>query len=187
MTFQAYLDTIKEKTGLGPDQFVELAKERGLLVPGVPAGPVIAWLEADYGLGKGHAMALVSVFRGRLDDSGPTKEERIDKHFAGAKATWQLTYDEIMATVMRFGSDVSVEPTDTYISILRGRGKFAVIATTATRMDVGLKLKGDPATDRLALAGSWNAMVTHRVQLPLGAELDDQLAGWLREAYDRAG
>ena len=88
---------------------------------------------------------------------------------------------------MKFGSDVSVWPTDTYISILRGKKKFAVVATTATRMDVGLKLGGEPATDRLALAGNWNIMVTHRVQLPVGAELDDQLAGWLREAYDRVG
>jgi hypothetical protein len=187
MTFQAYLDTIKAKTGLGPDEFLELAKERGLLVAGVPAGPVIAWLEADYGLGRGHAMALVSVFRGRLDERGPSKEQRIDKHFAGAKSTWQLAYDEIMAAVMRFGSDVSVEPTDSYISVLRGKSKFAVVATTATRLDVGLKLKGEPATERLALAGSWNGMVTHRVQLPVGAELDDQLVAWLREAYDRAG
>ena len=131
-------------------------------------------------------MALVSVFRGRLDDRGPTKEQRIDKHFAGAKSIWQLTYDEIMAAVMKFGPDVSVEPTDSYISILRGKSKFAVVATTATRMDVGLKLRGEPASERLALAGSWNAMVTHRVQLPIGAELDDQLASWLREAYDRA-
>ncbi|HEX4401960.1 MAG TPA: DUF4287 domain-containing protein [Galbitalea sp.] len=185
MTFQAYLDTIKEKTGLGPDEFLELAKERGLLVPGVPAAPVIAWLEADYGLGRGHAMALVSVFRGRLDDRGPSKEQRIDKHFAGAKSTWQLTYDEIMATVMKLGPDVSVEPADSYISILRGKSKFAVVATTATRMDVGLKLKGEPAGGRLTLAGSWNGMVTHRVRLSAGAELDDQLAAWLREAYDR--
>jgi hypothetical protein len=185
MTFQAYLDTIKEKTGLGPDEFLELAKERGLLVPGVPAAPVIAWLEADYGLGRGHAMALVSVFRGRLDDRGPSKEQRIDKHFAGAKSTWQLTYDEIMATVMKLGPDVSVEPADSYISILRGKSKFAVVATTATRMDVGLKLKGEPAGGRLTLSGSWNGMVTHRVRLSAGAELDDQLAAWLREAYDR--
>jgi hypothetical protein len=185
MTFQAYLDTIKAKTGLGPDEFLELAKERGLLVPGVPAGPVIAWLEADYGLGRGHGMALVSVFRGRLDERGPSKEQCIDRHFAGAKSVWQLTYDEIMAVVMKFGPDVSVEPTDSYISILRGKGKFAIIATTAKRMDVGLKLGGEPTSDRLTLAGNWNGMVTHRVQLPLGAELDDQLAVWLREAYDR--
>ncbi|MEJ1230176.1 MAG: DUF4287 domain-containing protein [Galbitalea sp.] len=188
MTFQAYLDTIEEKTGLGPDDFVELARARGLLVDGVKAGPVIAWLEADYGLGKGHAMALVSVFRGRLDGSGPSKEERIDRQFAGARSAWRrLTYDEIMAAVMKFGPDVAVQPTDTYIGITRGGRKFAVVAATATRMDIGVKLKGEPSTDRLALAGTWNNMVTHRVQLPVGTELDDQLSAWLREAYDRAG
>ncbi len=117
----------------------------------------------------------------------PTREEAIDKFFAGAKAGWQLTWDELMATVMRFGADVSLQPTDTYIGIVRAGKKFAVVATTATRMDVGLKLKGEPATDRLAASGSWNAMCTHRVQLFDGAELDDQLVDWLREAYDRVG
>jgi hypothetical protein len=37
------------------------------------------------------------------------------------------------------------------------------------------------------VAGNWNLMVTHRVQLFDGAEVDEQLIGWLREAYDRAG
>ena len=41
MTFQAYLDNIEEKTGLTPRQFLALA--------------------ADYGLGRGHGMALVHV------------------------------------------------------------------------------------------------------------------------------
>jgi hypothetical protein len=190
MTFQAYLDTIKAKTGKTADEFVELAREKGLLFGEVKAGPVIKWLKDDYDLGSGHAMALVSVFRDRLNGSGPSKEERIDKQFAGAKSIWLLAYDELMATVMKFGSDVSVAPTDTYISILRGNGKFAIVATSATRMDVGLKLKGEPATDRLAPAGNWNSMVTHRVQLGVlddgnGAEIDDELKDWLRKAYDR--
>ncbi|MCU1597104.1 MAG: hypothetical protein JWQ47_843 [Glaciihabitans sp.] len=192
MTFQAYLDTIKAKTGKTADEFVELAREKGLLVGEVKAGPVIEWLKDEYDLGSGHAMALVGVFRDRLNGTGPSKEERIDKQFAGPKSTWLLAYDELMATVMKFGSDVSVSPTDTYISILRGKGKFAIVAVSAKRMDVGLKLKGEPATDRLALAGNWNTMVTHRVQLGTlengdGCEIDDQLKGWLREAYDRAG
>jgi hypothetical protein len=54
-------------------------------------------------------------------------------------------------------------------------------------MDVGLKLKGEPVTDRLAASGNWNAMCTHRVQLFDGAELDKQLIGWFQEAYDRVG
>ena len=184
MTFQAYLDTIKAKTGLDPADFEKIAAERGLLGGDIKAGPIMAWLKDGYGLGPGHAMALVSVFReGLLPQS--TKEESIDKFFLGPKASWQLTWDELMAAVMKFGPDVSLQPTDTYIGIVRAGKKFAVVATTATRMDVGLKLKGEPATERLALAGTWNAMLTHRVKLFDGAELDNELLGWLLAAYDR--
>ena len=186
MTFQAYLDSIKAKTGLDPDDFEKIAREKGLLDGDIKAGPIIAWLKEDYALGSGHAMALVSVFRDHLLGH-PSHEEAIDKFFAGPKATWQLTWDELMAAVMKFGPRVALQPTDTYIGLTREGKKFAVVATTATRMDVGLKLKGEPTTDRLKASGNWNAMCTHRVQLFDGAELDDQLIGWLREAFDRVG
>jgi hypothetical protein len=185
MTFQAYIDTIKAKTGMDPDDFQKIAESRGLLVGAIKAGPIQKWLKDDYDLGAGHSMALISVFRSRLLEV-PSKEQAIDKFFAGPKALWQLAWDELMSAVMKFGSDVSLQPTDAYIGLVRAGRKFAIVATTATRMDVGLRLKGEPPTERLALAGSWNTMVTHRVRLPVGAELDDQLAAWLREAYDRA-
>lgn len=61
MSFQAYLDTIEDKTGLTPRQFVELAEKRGLA--GDKAGEILEWLKADYGLGRGHGMALVHVIK----------------------------------------------------------------------------------------------------------------------------
>jgi len=186
MTFQAYIDTIKAKTGMDPDDFQKIAASKGLLGGEIKAGPIQKWLKEDYDLGPGHSMALVSVFRDRLLEQ-PTREQAIDKFFAGPKAVWQLTWDELMAQVMKFGQDVALQPTDTYIGIVRAGKKFAVMATTATRMDVGLKLKGEPVTDRLTASGNWNAMCTHRVQLFDGAELDAQLLGWLREAYHRVG
>lgn len=60
MSFQAYLDNIEEKTGLTPRQFIERAQERGF-GPGTKSGEIVAWLADDYGLGRGHAMALVKV------------------------------------------------------------------------------------------------------------------------------
>jgi len=63
MTFQAYLDNIEDKTGLTPRQFIELAHEKGLDAPGTKAGAIIDWLATDYGLGRGHAMALVHVIQ----------------------------------------------------------------------------------------------------------------------------
>ncbi len=60
MSFQAYLDNIETKTGLTPRQFIELATERGF-GPETKATPILEWLAADYGLGRGHGMALVHV------------------------------------------------------------------------------------------------------------------------------
>ena len=41
MTFQAYLDTIKAKTGLTPADFAKLAAKRGL----VKRADLMAWLK----------------------------------------------------------------------------------------------------------------------------------------------
>ncbi|GAA2871870.1 DUF4287 domain-containing protein [Paenarthrobacter ilicis] len=60
MSFQAYLDTVEKKTGLTPRQLIEIAHERGL-GPATKAGPILAWLSEEYGLGRGHGMAMVHV------------------------------------------------------------------------------------------------------------------------------
>ncbi len=63
MSFQAYLDTIREKTGLTPTQFRDAARARGLLGPSVRATELTDWLKREYGLGLGHARALWTVFK----------------------------------------------------------------------------------------------------------------------------
>ncbi|OLT27108.1 hypothetical protein BJF83_19055 [Nocardiopsis sp. CNR-923] len=63
MSFQAYLDAIEDKTGLIPREIVDRARERGYDDPSVKAGTIVQWLADDYGLGRGHAMALVHVIK----------------------------------------------------------------------------------------------------------------------------
>lgn len=60
MSFQAYLDTIEKKTGMTPRRLVDIAREKGF-DENTKATPIVEWLAADYGLGRGHAMALVHV------------------------------------------------------------------------------------------------------------------------------
>jgi hypothetical protein len=62
MSFQAYLDTIEDKTGKTPAQLVALAHEQGF-GPDTKATPILAWLKAEFGLGRGHGMALVHVVK----------------------------------------------------------------------------------------------------------------------------
>jgi Domain of unknown function (DUF4287) len=62
MSFQAYLDTIEQKTGLTPRQLVAQAHERGF-DSATKATPIVEWLRDEHGLGRGHAMALVHVIK----------------------------------------------------------------------------------------------------------------------------
>jgi hypothetical protein len=72
MSFQAYLDNIKAKTGKSLDEFKELAEKKDFLANGklkdaVKAGDIVAWLKADFDLGHGHAMAIFAAFKGKTE------------------------------------------------------------------------------------------------------------------------
>jgi len=60
MSFQAYLDAVETKTGHTPRELITLAEERGFDAS-TKAGPILEWLKEDYGLGRGHGMAMVHV------------------------------------------------------------------------------------------------------------------------------
>ena len=44
MSFQAYLDTIEDKTGRTPRELLEIARGKGFDSPGTKAGDVVTWL-----------------------------------------------------------------------------------------------------------------------------------------------
>lgn len=72
MSFQAYLDNIQTKTGKNPEDFKKMAEEKGFtqdgaIKTGVRAGDIVNWLKADFGLGHGHAMAIVALLKGHKD------------------------------------------------------------------------------------------------------------------------
>lgn len=60
MSFQAYLDKVEAQTGLTPRQFIELAHAQGFDET-TKATVVRDWLKQEYGLGHGHAQAMVHV------------------------------------------------------------------------------------------------------------------------------
>jgi hypothetical protein len=66
VSFQAYLDNVDTKTGKSADQFRKWGKDKDFftgtgLAAGVKAGALIAALNGEFGLGHGHAMAMVAL------------------------------------------------------------------------------------------------------------------------------
>ena len=69
MSFQAYIDNIKAKTGKTPADFKKMAEEKGFLkngelVKSVKATEITNWLKEEFELGHGHAMAIFATFKG---------------------------------------------------------------------------------------------------------------------------
>jgi hypothetical protein len=68
---------------------------------------------------------------------------------------------------------------------LRRQKQFAIIQpSTATRVDPGINLKQLEPNGRLEAAGSFNAMVSHRVRLCRPGDVDAEVLAWLKKAYD---
>lgn len=69
MSFQAYLDNIKAKTGKSANDFRKLAAKNGFTHKGklktdVKAGDIVKWLKEEFKLGHGHAMAIYALLKG---------------------------------------------------------------------------------------------------------------------------
>jgi hypothetical protein len=76
MSFQAYIDNIKTKTGLSPEDFRLLAEEKGFVVDGaipktVKVTQITNWLKEDFELGHGHAMAIVATLKDKRGNDKP--------------------------------------------------------------------------------------------------------------------
>ncbi len=182
MSFQAYLDTIKAKTGKTPDDFAKLAQQKNL----TKHGEIVAWLKSDFGLGHGHANAIVAVLL-KSETRKTSTDEKLEKLCSGKKAIWRETCDTLIAKLKAFDSNVEAVANETYVNVLVGKKKFAILQPSSNeRFDVGIKLKNAALTDRLELAGSWNTMVTHRVRITDPKQIDTEVLAWLKQAYNAA-
>jgi hypothetical protein len=138
-------------------------------------------------LGHGHAnlIAQMIVNPDKVKKGDPNAA--LAEHFKGDKAKWRTSYDSLTEKLKKFGADVELAPNRTYVKLCRGIKKFGIVQiSTADRIDIGIKLKGVAPSGRLELAGSWNAMVTHRVKIGDAKQIDKEVLTWLKQAYDAA-
>lgn len=170
---------LKGKTGRALPEWVALVRKSGLGKHGL----IVTMLKADHGVGHGYAnLIAASALQG--DGPAPGGDDLVAAMYAGEKQALLPIWAALEKAARSLGADVEVSPKKTYVS-LRSSKQFALVQpTTRTRVDVGLCLKGVAAGPRLEAAGSFNAMVSHRVRLEKPGDVDKELLGWLRQAYE---
>jgi len=174
---QTMIDNLPARTGRElPDWFAELdaaAIDRH--------AAAVAFLKTEHGVTHGFANLIVKLHRSQGEST--TADGLVDAQYEGRKAGLRPVYERLVAAASAFGDDVEVSPKKTGVSLRRAK-QFALIeAPSAARISVGINLRGVAPTERLRSA---TGMCTHRVDVASVDEVDAELTGWLRDAYDRA-
>jgi hypothetical protein len=173
---------ILKNTGRAVPEWVKLARGSGL----EKHGQIVKWLKDEHALTHGYANLVAHKALKSDAGSAGAETDLVAAQYAGNKAGLRAIYDALARAVAKLGADVELAPKKAYVSLRRAKQFGLIQPSTATRVDVGLNLKGEPPTSRLEASGSFNAMVTHRVRVESVAEVDKELVGWLKLAYDRA-
>ena len=180
---QSMIDNLAAKTGKTFADWVGIAKKSRL----EKHGEIVAMLKQDHGLGHGYANLIAHQAKGS-DALSVAKGggDLVAEQYAGPKAALRPIYDLLVKKIEAFGKDVELAPKKAYVSLRRSKQFGLIQPSTATRLDVGVNLKGVAPKGRLEASGSFNSMCTHRVRLESPKQVDAELVGWLREAYDKA-
>ena len=173
---------LKEKSGRTVEEWVKmLAGSKGK-----KHSEIVGLLKSDHGMTHGYANLVAHRLRESSADHSDG-DDLVAAQYAGKKEALRPVYDSLVRQIEGFGDDVELAPKKAYVSVRRKK-QFALLQpSTATRLDVGIKLKGETPTKRLEASGSFNSMVSHRVRVESESDIDAELTGWLRKAYDEAG
>ena len=182
--FQTQIDNIQKKTGKSFDELADIVHKSGL----TKHGEIRDYLKRELGLGHGDANALVhAVLKsdGQRAAEGKTEDAVLDGIYSGAKAGFRPIHEKLIREINRFG-EYEVVPKKGYISLRRKR-QFAMIGPkTNTRFEVGLNAKELKKSSRL-LEQPKGSMCNYIVNLTDARQVDSELIGWLKSAYESAG
>jgi predicted transport protein len=182
--FDALAASMARRTGRTLEEWVDLVDTSG--VDPLDQNAVRRWLKDAHGLPQNSQWAVADAAARRAGWTRPTVEQYVDEQYRGPKAALRPVFDAVLAAVLELGDDVTVEGRSTYVPFVRRRQFAAVAATTARRVDVGLRLPDPPDSPRLQPATSPGS-ATHKVALTGPDQVDDELRGLLRAAYEQNG
>lgn len=180
------LANIEKRTGKSLAELTAIVRSSGL----AKHGEIVTMLKTTLGMGHGDANTLTHIARAADapaagGGAGTSSADALDGLYVGAKAALRPIHDRLLEAMRPFGA-FEAAPKKSYVSYRRSK-QFATIGpATNTQVEVGLNAKGLPAGGRLQALPA-GQMCNYKVRLGSVQEVDAELLGWIRAAFDSAG
>jgi hypothetical protein len=168
-------DNLAAKTGRTLEQWYPILEATTL----EKHSDLVSHLKSAHGISHGFANMIALGFRSRGLPAGG--DDLLAAQYAGPKESLRPIHDRLVEIARAFGDDVEIDPKKSGVYLRRHR-LFAVIEpVSARRIQLGLQLKGEAATQRLL---TWGSMCSHKVNLATIDDIDAEVVGWMRRAYE---
>ncbi len=181
---QAQLNNIQKKTGMSLKELSSFVKKSGLS----KHGEIREMLMEKLGLGHGDANSLVhAIFEsdGTRSAEGKSADAVLDEIYTGPKAAFRPIHERLIKEINKFG-EFEIVPKKGYVS-LRRKKQFAMIGPkTNTRFELGINAKDFKKNARL-LEQPKGSMCNYIVNVSDAKEVDSELVGWIKSAFEGAG
>jgi len=174
---QTMIDNMPAKTGKSLDEWKQILTAHNF----AKHMQVVNYLKKEHGVTHGFANTIVSLSK---SDEQP-EVDLVGTQYQGKEFLLPI-YKAVINYATSLGSDITVSPKKSSVSVLRKRQFILIKPATKTRIDLGFKLPGVAVTDRLESSGPFGTMCTHRVRLTETAQVDEQLKAWIQSAYEMA-
>ncbi|MDO9489079.1 MAG: DUF5655 domain-containing protein [Sphingomonadaceae bacterium] len=150
----------------------------------VKHGEIRSWAMERFGLGYGDANTLAHAAGKPATEAAPSGDP-LDEIYAGKKAHLRAVHDRVIAAAQRWG-EFEIAPKKAYVS-LRRKKQFATLGPkNAAQAELGINLKEDVGSARI-VAQKPGGMCQFAVLLGTADDVDDEVLGVLRRAFDAAG
>ncbi len=176
-----FIATAREKTGKELAAWMQVIGSRGETKPNA----ILNWLKQTHNLNHMQANFLSGIY---LNDGKPVFDHKVlfAKLFE-SKGPLLAVYKSLETAIQKRLSDALFIPTKTYVSI-EAKRCFACATLTKNTIRVGLDLGDLPFDDYVQKARSLGAMpnLTHMVEISTAVDVNDELIGYVQQAYNNA-
>lgn len=176
---QRIADLLFRRTGQTVDQWNDRVRQ---LTP--PNREFLEQWLTDQGVTGYPRMLLANEYFGYPDFLTATADELIDGQYA-SRPHLRPILDAVLVRAAELG-EVTIQARKGYVSLVGPRRTFATVqASTRQRVDLGLRISSSPTGGRVrGRSGLGSTQMTARIPLASVEEVDDEVAGWLRRAYE---
>uniref|UniRef100_UPI0040493A38 DUF4287 domain-containing protein n=1 Tax=Fulvivirga sp. TaxID=1931237 RepID=UPI0040493A38 len=179
---QTMIDNLHKNTGKSLEEWISIVKKENFS----KHGEIIKFLKETHGFTHGFANLVAHKSKGSDAGSAANTDDLIENQYKG-KEHFKPLYDKLLADILKFGKDVEVAPKNAYVSLRRKKQFACLNPTTKTRFEIGINLKGQPASGKLEEVTAANAMFSHKINLADINDANSEVLDWLKKAYDSAG